>query len=173
MDLSMRQSFLKLSAIFCLGIALAFLPHCGKKAKETGSAPDFTLKSLEGQEITLASLKGKVVLLDFWATWCGPCRESIPHLVDLFKNYQEKGLEVIGMSLDKGEAEVVRRFSHSMDIPYPIILTPEEVARKFGVTALPTTFLIDKEGKIQEKMIGFNSKIAKEMAEKVRKLTSE
>ena len=169
----MRQSFLRLSAIFCLGIALAFLPHCGKKVKETGSAPDFTLKSLEGREINLASLKGKVVLLDFWATWCGPCRESIPHLVDLFKNYQAKGLEVIGMSLDKGETEVVRRFSHSMGISYPIILTPEEVSRKFGVTALPTTFLIDKEGKIQEKMIGFNSKIAKEMTEKVRELTSE
>lgn len=169
----MRQPFLKLSVMFCLGIALAFLPHCGKKAKETGSAPDFTLKSLEGQEINLASLKGKVVVLDFWATWCGPCRESIPHLVDLFKNYQAKGLEVIGMSLDKGETEVVRRFSHSMSIPYPIILTPEEVSRKFGVTALPTTFLIDKEGKIQEKMVGFNSKIAKEMTERVRELTSE
>ena len=169
----MRPSFLKLSAILCLGIALAFLPHCGKKVKETGLAPDFTLKSLEGQEINLASLKGKVVLLDFWATWCGPCRESIPHLVDLFKNYQVKGLEVIGMSLDKGEADAVRRFIHSMSIPYPIVLTPEEVSRKFGVTALPTTLLIDKEGRIQEKMIGFNSKIAKEMTEKVRELTSE
>ena len=169
----MKRSFPKLSVIFCLIIVLAILTHCGKKAKETGFAPDFTLKTLEGREINLASLKGKVVLLDFWATWCSPCRESIPHLVALYKNYQEKGLQVIGMSVDKGEAEVVRRFSKSMDIPYPIILTPEEVTRDFGVTALPTTFLIDKEGRIQEKVIGFNSKIAKEMVAKIGELISE
>jgi len=169
----MKQPCLRLFAVFCLGIALAFLPHCSKKVKETGLAPDFTLKTIDGQEITLSSLRGKVVLLDFWATWCSPCRESIPHLVDLYKNYQEKGLQVIGMSADKGDVEVVRRFSQSMEISYPIILAPEEVNRDYGVTALPTTFLIDKEGKIEEKMIGFNSKIAKEMTMKVGELISE
>ncbi len=169
----MKRSFSKLSVIFYLTLTLAILPHCGRKVKETGLAPNFTLKTLEGQEITLASLKGKVVLLDFWATWCAPCRESIPQLVNLHKNYQKKGLQVIGMSVDRGEAEVVRRFSMSMDIPYPILLTSEEVTHTFGVTALPTTFLIDKEGKIQEKWIGFNSKIAKEMGAKIGELISE
>ncbi len=86
----------------------------------------------------------------------------------LYKNYREKGFEVIGVSVDKGEAEVVRRFSKSMDIPYPILIASEAVTRNYGVTALPTTFLIDKEGKIQEKVIGFNSKIAKELAAKVK-----
>lgn len=136
-------------------------------------APDFTLKSLDGQEITLSKLKGKVVLLDFWATWCGPCRESIPHLIQLYKTYREDGFEMIGMSLDKGDTEVVHNFVKSMDIPYLTVIAPEEVVRNYKVTAIPTTFLIDKEGKIQERISGFNSAIAQQMTAKVANLTAE
>jgi cytochrome c biogenesis protein CcmG/thiol:disulfide interchange protein DsbE len=169
----MKKIFFKGILIFSLCLALAFLPQCGRKVKESGAAPDFTLKTLEGEQMTLTSLKGKVVLLDFWATWCGPCRESIPHLVNLHKNYREKGLVILGMSADKGDGDVVRRFVKSMDIPYPIMITPEEVLRSYGVTALPTTVFIDREGKIREKMIGFNSKIGTQMAERAEELTSE
>ena len=97
----MKRPFLKWLILLILLGALSFFPHCGKNVKESGLAPEFSLKTLEGQEMTLASLKGKVVLIDFWATWCGPCRESIPHLVTLYKNYREKGFEVIGVSVDK------------------------------------------------------------------------
>jgi thiol-disulfide isomerase/thioredoxin len=135
----------------CLCVAWVFLlPYCSKDGKPPAPvlAPDFTLNTLDGQEMTLSKLKGKVVLLDFWATWCPPCREAIPHLINLQKTYQEKGIEVIGMNMDKGDVETIRRFVKSMDIPYPITVTPEEVSRSYGVTALPTTILIDKEGKI-------------------------
>jgi len=169
----MKKPFLKWLILLILCGALSFLPHCGKEVKESGLAPDFSLKTLEGHEMTLASLKGKVVLIDFWATWCGPCRESIPHLVDLYKTNRERGFEVIGVSVDKGETEVVRRFSKAMNIPYPILIASEAVTRSYGVTALPTTILIDREGNIQERVIGFNSKIAKELAAKVKELTSE
>jgi thiol-disulfide isomerase/thioredoxin len=169
----MKESLLKLLAFFCLGLALAFLLQCSNKVKESGSAPNFTLKSLENQEMTLTSLKGKVVLLDFWATWCAPCREAIPHLVELYKNYKDKGLVVIGMNVDRGEGDVVRRFVKSMEIPYPILLAPEEIVRNYGVNALPTTVLVDKEGKIREKIVGFNSNIAKKMVESVGEVTSE
>lgn len=158
---------------FCLALAL-IIPHCAPKKEEPGVAPDFALKTLEGQEITLTGLKGKVILLDFWATWCGPCKESVPHLSDLYKNYRDKGFELIGMSTDKeGDIEMVRRFVKSMDIPYPIIMTPDEVVRKYKVTGLPTTILIDRRGKTREKIVGFNSVIGKQIISKVEELIGE
>ena len=172
----MRQSFL--IRIFILGLCIvgAFtFSHCAKEGKlpSAASAPDFTLKTLDNREITLSELKGKAILLDFWATWCGPCRESIPHLIQLYKTYQEKGLEVIGMNMDRGDINTVRHFVKSMDIPYPILVTTEDVVRNYGVTGLPTTIFIDKTGKIREKIPGFSSAIAKQMAAKAEELVSE
>lgn len=171
----MRQSFLRYAFLLGFCLALAFLlPHCAKKPKDPGLASDFTLNTLHGQQITLSSLKGKVVLLDFWATWCVPCKESLPHLIQLYRNYQDKGFELIGMSMDKaGDTEMVRRFIDSMEIPYPIIMTPDEVARNYRVTGLPTTILIDKAGKIREKIVGFNSAIGQKITAKVEELTAE
>jgi len=170
----MKRSFLIKILVLGLSIlALFLLSHCSKeKQPSPGLAPDFTLKTLDGQEISLYQLKGRVVLLDFWATWCGPCRESIPHLIQLYKTYRENGFEVIGLSLDKGDADAVRSFAKSMDIPYPIAIASEEVVRNYRVTAIPTTFLIDREGKIQEKTTGFNSAIAQQTTAKAAELTS-
>ena len=172
----MNRPFLTFLVMLCLCVAWVFLlPHCSKegKAPSTALAPDFTLKTLDGQEVTLTKLKGKVVLLDFWATWCAPCREAIPHLINLQKTYREKGIEVIGMNMDRGDAETVRRFVKSMDIPYPITLTSEEVSRNYGVTGLPTTILIDQEGKIRQKFLGFTSEIAKQITSTIVELTQE
>jgi len=171
----MTHSFPKWFFILCLCVMGALiLSYCAKKPKEPASAPDFTLQSVEGQEVTLSGLRGKVVLLDFWATWCGPCKESIPHLTQLYKNYQDKGFELIGMSMDKsGEVEMVRRFVKSMDILYPIIMTPEDVARNYKITGLPTTVLIDKEGKVREKIVGFNSTIGQQVVLRVEELIAE
>ncbi len=170
-----KRPFLKCFLVLCLCLGWAFLLlHCAKEKKPSSAlAPDFTLKTIDDQEITLSQLKGKVVLLDFWATWCGPCRESIPHLVHLYKTYRENGFEIIGISLDKGDLQVVRNFAKSMDIPYPIVIAPEEVVRSYRVTGIPTAFLIDKEGKIRERTTGFNSTIAQQITAKVSDLTSE
>jgi thiol-disulfide isomerase/thioredoxin len=170
----MKQSLLRWLIILSLCLVwLSLLPHCGKKENEAGLAPDFTLKTLDGKEITLSQLKGKVVLLDFWATWCGPCKESIPHLIQLYKDYRESGFELVGMNVDNGDGEVVRRFITSMDIPYPVVTAPEDVLRSYRVTGIPATFLIDKEGKIRERMAGFNSTMARQLATQVANLTSE
>lgn len=172
----MKRPFLTSILILCLCISWVFLlPHCTKEGKlpSAASAPDFTLKTLDNREITLSELKGKAILLDFWATWCGPCRESIPHLIQLYKTYQEKGLEVIGMNMDRGDIDTVRHFVKSVDIPYPILITTEDVVRDYGVIGLPTTIFIDKTGKIREKIPGFNSSIARQMAAKAEELVSE
>jgi thiol-disulfide isomerase/thioredoxin len=172
----MKRSLLTWLIIFsfCAG-GVFFLSCCSKGEKEpsSGLAPDFSLKTFDGQEITLSQLKGKVVLLDFWATWCGPCKESIPHLIQLYKTYRESGFELVGINLDKGDVEVVRRFIMSMDIPYPVVTAPEEVVRSYRVTGIPATFLIDKEGKIRERIVGFSSAIAQQLTAKVADLTSE
>jgi thiol-disulfide isomerase/thioredoxin len=156
-------------------MVLFFLSGCGKEKEEPTlpSAPNFTLQTLDGQEVTLSKLKGKVILLDFWATWCGPCRESIPHLIQLYKTHQKDGLEVVGMNVEKGEIDTVRRFVKSIDIPYPITLSPDDVQRSYKVSGLPTTIFIDKQGRIREKVVGFTSEIAKQMAAKVLTLLSE
>jgi thiol-disulfide isomerase/thioredoxin len=172
----MKRSLLTWFLIFTLSTGTALLlSRCstGEKEPSSGPAPDFSLKSFDGKEITLSQLKGKVVLLDFWATWCGPCKESIPHLIQLYKDYRESGFELVGMNVDKGDGEAVRRFVRSMDIPYPVVTAPEDVVRSYRVTGIPVTFLIDKEGKIREKVIGFSGAIAKQLNTKVADLTSE
>ncbi len=172
----MKRLFLAWFLIFSFCTGSAFLlSRCSEGEREpfSGPAPDFSLKSFDGQEITLSQLKGKVVLLDFWATWCEPCKESIPHLIQLYKKYQESGFVLVGMNVDKGNGEAVRRFVTSMDIPYPTVTAPEEVIRSYRVTGIPATFLIDKEGKIREKVVGFSSGIARQLDIKVADLTSE
>ena len=156
----------------CQGVVF-FLPHCTTSKKGLESAPDFTLKSIDGEEITLSRLRGKIVFIDFWATWCAPCRESIPHLVHLYKKYSEKGFEIIGVSVDKKGVDPVRRFAKSLDIPYPIVMAPADLDKQYGVSALPTGFLIDKEGRIQEKFVGFSPKISDELDSRISALTSQ
>ncbi|NWF94134.1 MAG: TlpA family protein disulfide reductase [Syntrophaceae bacterium] len=162
--------------ILCLCVGcLFFLPGCGKGKKEPSfpTVPDFTLKTLDGGEIVLSRLKEKVILLDFWATWCRPCREAIPHLIRLYKNYQKEGLEVIGMNMDRGNLDAVRHFVKSMEIPYPVALAPENMEKSYGVSGLPTTILIDKKGRIREKIVGFTNEISKQMTGRVLDLLSE
>lgn len=171
----MRLPFIKRILVLglCIGGFFLLFQCGGDKKSPTGLAPDFTLKTLDGQQITLSQLKGKTVLLDFWATWCGPCRESIPHLVQLYNNYRENGFELIGMDVGESDLEAVRRFVKSMDIPYPIVVTPDDVAKRYRVSGIPATILIDREGNIRERIAGFNNTIAQELTRKVAELTSE
>ncbi len=171
---SLDRPFLKGFFFFWVSVLLLILlPHCSRERESVSPAPDFTLKTLDNQEITLSALRGKVVLLDFWATWCGPCRESIPHLVHLYKTNKEKGFEVVGLSLDRTDTEKIVRFAQSLAIPYPIAVCPDEVARSYGVTSLPATFVVDKQGRIREKAVGFSTSIVNQLSARVEALLSE
>lgn len=117
-------------------------------------APDFSLEGVNGQPLNLSALKGKVVLLDFWATWCVPCRSEIPHFVVFQNKYGPQGLQVVGISMDDGP-KPVRQFYDEMKMNYPVALGNESVAQSYGgVLGLPITFLIDRDGRIYKKHIG-------------------
>jgi peroxiredoxin len=112
-------------------------------------APVWELKDMAGRTVKLSDFKGKVILLDFWATWCPPCREEIPGLIELQKKFGDRGLVVIGVSLDDGGVDVVKPFINKLGINYPVLMGTEEVARKYGdIQAIPTTFIIDRAGNI-------------------------
>ncbi len=123
-------------------------------ASNPAPVPDFTVRDLNGKPISPAAWRGHVVLLNFWATWCGPCRYEIPELIDLQKRYPQQ-LLVIGLSVDEGSPELVRKFAERLGVNYPVAMASEELQQKFGgILSLPTSFLIDRQGRLVQKHVG-------------------
>ena len=123
--------------------------------EERKPAPDFTLKDAEGRDVKLSDYKGKVVLLNFWATWCGPCKIEMPWFVEFQRKYKDRGFSVIAVSLDDEGWEVVRPFADRLELNFPVVVGSNEMADKYGgVAALPTSFIIDKEGLIVTSHMG-------------------
>jgi thiol-disulfide isomerase/thioredoxin len=122
-------------------------------------APDFTLESLEGKNIQLSGYKGQAVLLNFWATWCGPCKVEMPWFVELQKEYGPQGLQIVGVAMDDSSKEDIAKFVKEMGVNYPILLGKEAVGDQYGgVNVLPTTFFIDRDGKIVAREFGLQSR---------------
>ncbi len=153
-----------------LGVAAtAFLPACNRLEASTPTAapaaanvlpvlsvaPAWQLTTLDGKPVGSEELKGKVVVVDFWATWCGPCVHEIPGYIALQKKYAERGLVIVGVSVDQQGAGVVTKFVSSKGINYPVALaTPEIIAAFGGIEGIPTTFLIDREGRLRHRKVG-------------------
>jgi peroxiredoxin len=130
-----------------------------KSSREGGGAPDFALTSLDGQEVRLSQFKGKVVILDFWATWCTPCKKELPQFIELYQEYQGRGLVIIGVSLDKTGVREVASFVKEWKIPYIIVMGTGRVMRDYGgIRGVPTTFVIGRDGKIYRKYVGYRKK---------------
>lgn len=123
-------------------------------AKSRKPAPNFSLTALNGKPLNLSEYKGKVVLLNFWATWCDPCRREIPRFVELQKEYGDRGFQVLGISLDD-DAKAVPPFYQEYKMNYPVAVGSAKVAESFGsVLGLPVNFLIDRDGNIAARHLG-------------------
>jgi len=117
-------------------------------------APEFTLPGLDGKPVTLAGSKGKVILVNFWATWCGPCRAEIPDLVELQKKYKDR-LQILGLVVDDEDLNAIKKFSARYGINYPVALATNDIRIQYGgIPALPTSFVLDPEGRVVQKHEG-------------------
>jgi peroxiredoxin len=140
-------------------VLLCTAPLLHAEPKASGDAPVWELKDVDGKAVKLSDFKGKVVILDFWATWCPPCRKEIPGFVELQEAYKDKGLVVIGVSLDEEGAAVVKPFMTEYKVNYPMVIGDGKTVEAYGgISGIPTTFIIDKEGKIKSVHVGYRPK---------------
>lgn len=150
-------------------VAALFLAGCGAGSETVRAAvkaetarrpaPDFVLKDADGKVVKLSDYKGKVVLLNFWATWCGPCKIEIPWFVEFEQNHRDKGFAVLGVSMDEDGWEAVKPYVAANKVNYRMVIGDDMTAQKYGgVESLPTSFLIDREGRIAAVHIGLVSK---------------
>lgn len=130
-----------------------------KDSRTRKAAPEFELKDATGKVVHLADYKGKVVLLDFWATWCGPCKIEIPWFTDFQRQYKDRGFEVIGIAMDQDGWKVVAPFAEQRKINYRLVIGDDRTGDQYGgIEALPTTFVIDREGRIASVHVGLSPK---------------
>lgn len=145
----------------CIWVALALSAGAdqGCAADAKAAKLDLKFKDINGKPVTLADYKGKVVLLDFWATWCPPCRKEIPGLISLYDAYRSRGLVVVGVSMDDSKSDI-RKFAKKLGMNYPILIGygHEDLEPAFGQLPLPTAFVISRDGRICFKHDGMTEK---------------
>jgi len=126
---------------------------------QSNLAPDFELKTLDGRSVKLTDFRGKAVVLNFWATYCGPCRVEMPWLINFYQRYKAQGLEIVGVSMDDGGQEQIESFIKEMNVNYTIVMGNHSVGDAYGgARFLPQTFLIDPDGRIVKSVVGIKSK---------------
>jgi peroxiredoxin len=145
--------------LFVLSVLISIVAGCQKKQPDYGYAPQFTLPDVNGSQVALSDFQAKVLIVDFWATWCTGCVAEIPHFIELYDQYKGQGLEIIAISLDEGGADDVRPFLKKKPVNYTILIGNEDISKQYNTKGiLPTTFVIDGTGKIRSKYVGYRKK---------------
>ena len=134
-------------------------------------APDFTLRDLKGNQVSLSDFRGQPVVLNFWATWCSPCRVEIPHLEALYTKYKDQGLVILGMNTETDYMKV-KRFAE-LRISYTVLLDGGTQAQGYDISGIPCTYYIDREGIIQHRSVGFGPGDEVQIEEKIKKLLAD
>lgn len=136
-------------------------------------APQIKLVTTSGQPITLANYRGYVLVMDFFATWCIPCKESIPHLNSLNQKYGKQGLQILGVSVDEGNDREVKEFINARRISYPVAVAGDEMQADYGLRSIPTIYVINKRGMVAEKFQGYSDQTAKLLEDTIKRLLAE
>jgi len=167
-----RQLYRYLLALL-IGI-ITLLPagaHAGPKPGQR--APDFKVVTTSGQPVSLANYQGYVLVIDFFATWCPPCKASIPHLNAMNRKYGKQGLQILGQSLDEDGERLVKSFINEYRITYPVALTTQKVETDYGISSIPVMFVIDKKGRVAEVYRGFSDEVGRSLDNLIKKLLAE
>jgi peroxiredoxin len=156
------------AAAFALAVA------CGAQATPAGrSAPDFTLRSAEGPNVRLQESRGRVVMVNFWATWCGPCRQEMPHLNRLYGRYRDAGFTLFGVNIDEDPAKAIG-LANRLGLQFPVLLDSEKkVSRLYDLSTMPSTVLIDRDGRVRHVHLGYRDGVEVTYETQIRELLKE
>ena len=156
--------------------AIALLTAVGASAARGlvgAEAPDFALKSAAGPNLRLSEYQGEVVMLNFWATWCGPCRQEMPQLEKIYARYEDAGFTLLGINVD-GEPERARRMAEEVGVSFPVLFDDDKtVSKLYDIRAMPVTVLIDRDGQVREVHHGYRPGVEAEYLDRVRALLRE
>lgn len=157
-------------SVLAIGVLVVMLPMASQAATP---APDFTLKSRSGENVRLEDMRGQVVMLNFWASWCGPCRQEMPLMDDLYEQYKDLGFTILAVNVDENREEALR-FLDKVPVSYPILYDPESrVSELYEVQAMPTTVMIDRSGNTRYLHHGYQSGYEDDYERQIRELVRE
>jgi len=162
---------LRAFSVFAMTMLVASLAYA---ATVSGPAPNFTLQSNAGGQVSLASLKGKVVMVNFWATWCVPCRQEMPHLEALYEKYNGLGFELLAVNVEKNNAEGARKWLQETPVTFPVLFDPEnQVTKLYKVQTMPSTVIIGRDGTMRFMHNGYKPGYENDYQTQVRALLRE
>jgi len=153
---TLRYLFL---GVICVAIAAAWGCGGGEKTPPASGAYDFTLKDLQGRDVSFSDYQGQVVMVNFWAPWCGPCVRETPDLVDLSDDYGDQGLQILGVAVAFRGEQSVHDFANKWEVSYPVLFGTDQLVKQYGgFRGIPTTFLFSRDGKLYRKYEGMRSR---------------